>query len=883
MSFFPTNASQVQAFAGALYGVQVGSVTMAQVNNDIQGNGGLANTLNGYYSATFGGVSTATVASTVATNLGLTGDALTAGTAYITAQLNGAAAGARGAVVSNIVNLFSTLASDATFGAAATAWNTKVATAIAYTGATNVAIGSVVATSNVFTLTTGNDVADANSAFRGSLVDSFRFTSGNEGITAGISTLGAGDIFIDSSTSDVDVLNVTLSGSSGAFTAQNIETINVNMAAGTAVLDLTSVIGAKNVNLSGAVAGRVDGFNAAAASRVEFATNSYTNGATLRPATLAGTSTTAETINVTVTGASYGTTAATRSLITIDGNAGNGQLETLNLTSSGTTGNDYALTVANNATLGTVNLLGTADTTVRVTHGDITGVTLVGAGNTGNTIVRVDRNAAGTTPTASQNFSGVDKFQAQDTSGTDDAMNFSSIYSGAVVEALSGFTNSTITVTGSAARTTDSLTVNFDHATANTSVALGTLNVQDVETMNLVSTGNASALVGSGNTATITGDATTVTITGDTSLNLTIDVDAPATGSRTTVVNASAITGTATVTLNASGDASTTNLYNITGTGNADTLSGTAVAANTITGGEGNDSITGGVANDTVDLGNGDDRYTTTAGTDTITLGGGNDTIVIAATASQTTATAQVQTTGAITTVNGNALATGDTLFLSIGGITYTQVFATDVDTTGAALVTAQAANILSATGVTLAYVAATDSFTLTGAAAGTAFTAATLRVSDASVSTLVTYAASGTVTTPGVVAGTGDNRIADFSASTGNTDIFSLANLTLAAGGYFEGAVGDATAATDWTVMVLTGASYASEDAAQTAVAARLTSANNADGIVIYLDSALGYARAYYTDTIDGNSGENAIVDFTGITTLAGVASAFSAAQFGL
>jgi hypothetical protein len=221
---------------------------------------------------------------------------------------------------------------------------------------------------------------------------------------------------------------------------------------------------------------------------------------------------------------------------------------------------------------------------------------------------------------------------------------------------------------------------------------------------------------------------------------------------------------------------------------------------------------------------------------------------------------------------------------LTIGGITYTVASADGtVDTDGAKMVTDHAANILTATGVTLAYVAASDHFTLTGASAGTAFTNATLRVSDASASTLVTYAASGSTTTTGVVAGTGDNRIGDFSASTGNTDLFSLANLTLATGGYYEGAIGGATAGTDYTVIVITGASYASPDAAQTAVALQLTSGLNPDGLVVYLDSALGYARMYYTDTIDGNSGENAIVDFTGITTLAGIAAAFSAGQFGL
>ena len=152
---FRTNALKVQAFAGALYGIQVGTTTMAQVNADITSNGGLANTLNGYYASSFGSVANATVAASVAANLGLTGDALASGTAYITAQLNGAAAGARGAVISAILDQFAGLTADATFGAAATAWNTKVDAANAYTGAANVAIGSTVGQGQTFTLTAG--------------------------------------------------------------------------------------------------------------------------------------------------------------------------------------------------------------------------------------------------------------------------------------------------------------------------------------------------------------------------------------------------------------------------------------------------------------------------------------------------------------------------------------------------------------------------------------------------------------------------------------------------------------------------------------------------------------------------------------------------------
>ena len=205
MSFvFPTNASQVQAFAGALFGVQVGSATMAQVNADILANGGLAKTLNGFYSATQS--STAVAAKAVATNLGLTGAALTEGTAYITSQLNAAAADARGAVISNIVNLFGTYGSDATFGAAATAWNTKLATAVAYTGATNVAIGTVVVSNSVFPLTVN--------------VDSFTGGAGGDTVTATHLTLGVQDNLAGGE--GVDTLKIVNTGSVGFAPAASI-------------------------------------------------------------------------------------------------------------------------------------------------------------------------------------------------------------------------------------------------------------------------------------------------------------------------------------------------------------------------------------------------------------------------------------------------------------------------------------------------------------------------------------------------------------------------------------------------------------------------------------------------------------------------------------
>ena len=155
MAFLPTNATSVQAFAGALYGLQVGTATMAQVNNDITSFGGLNNALNAYYSASFGSTATATVAANLVANIGISAANSAAAVSYVTGVLNATAASARGAAVMNILNQLASLSSDATFGADATAWNTKVATAVAYTGAADAASGSVV--NQTFTLTTGVD------------------------------------------------------------------------------------------------------------------------------------------------------------------------------------------------------------------------------------------------------------------------------------------------------------------------------------------------------------------------------------------------------------------------------------------------------------------------------------------------------------------------------------------------------------------------------------------------------------------------------------------------------------------------------------------------------------------------------------------------------
>ena len=246
MAFLPTNAAQVQQFAVALYGIKVGTATMAAVQADITNVGGLNKALNAYYTASFGSSTTAAVAATVAANLGLTGTAATDAAAYITAVLNGTSASARGEAIQGVLNLFSTLTSNATFGAAATAWNTKVEAAIAYTGAGDAAVVAGAAVDgSAFTLTTG--------------VDTFVGTAGNDSFVASNTTLtlldnlsgGAGTdtLAITDASATAFTLPVTTSTFAGIENFAITHIADATAATDAVTADLSNVADARSVTI----------------------------------------------------------------------------------------------------------------------------------------------------------------------------------------------------------------------------------------------------------------------------------------------------------------------------------------------------------------------------------------------------------------------------------------------------------------------------------------------------------------------------------------------------------------------------------------------------------------------------------------------------------
>jgi S-layer protein len=607
---FPTSANQVQAFSGAMYGLQIGSVTMAQINNDITAYGGLNNALNSYYTASFGSATTASVATTVATNLGLTGDSLTAGTAYITAQLNAAAAGARGAVIANTLNLFSGLASDATFGAAATAWNAKVDLAAAYTGSTNVAIGSVVvAAGEEFLLTAGID--------RGAL-----FVGGAENDSFIGEALTALDA-IDGGAGD-DSLSLTDTGAitqtATTYTVSNIETANV-VSGATVDLNTTAWSGLTNLNVNS-----LGGMEVTASSSTDVvgadvgidptadAGVTVDGGKNVTLTLVQEDATTdADTDNEVVIGA---TTAATGAVsVTLTGkyvnDASNGMADISVL--GGTT-----ISVTTKAGLTAAQIV--AEQTEAADNETITQSIVTVTGNESTTAVTVTQDAAVIkVTTADIGRVGIVNGAVQI---RDDDYNSSTSASSIATVTLNNYGDSTV---ASSALTT----LNLSGSGGTLDVTTNSLTTPVNTTLALNVNGLSYKNAGTNNAITIDSDVTTLNINSSTATSTIANI----TASGATTVN---VSGDARVTLTASSGLSAVTAINVTNTKGA--AFGTAMGAGvTFTGGDGNDSfkltdefrkaITMGAGNDTVTATDTDADGTLVGTGGSVAAGDGIDTI----------------------------------------------------------------------------------------------------------------------------------------------------------------------------------------------------------------------------------------------------------------
>lgn len=110
----------IQTFAGALWGLQIGSATMAQVNAEVAANG-LNATLNKYYTIEHGSKSPTAIGELLVANLGISAAGRAEAIAYVVGKLGAADASTYGQVISGILTDFAALTANPLFGAAATA------------------------------------------------------------------------------------------------------------------------------------------------------------------------------------------------------------------------------------------------------------------------------------------------------------------------------------------------------------------------------------------------------------------------------------------------------------------------------------------------------------------------------------------------------------------------------------------------------------------------------------------------------------------------------------------------------------------------------------------------------------------------------------------
>lgn len=241
-----TNGTVIARLAGGLYNTVMSNATYLEVA--AQDPSALANTL---YSRDFAKSTDLAVATTLITNLGLS--AVAGLDNWVAAQLTAAGTAGKGAKIVSMLNDFAGMTADTTYGAAATAFNTKVDAALAASQRVGAVEGKfetagVVAVANAtFTLTTGIDGA---ALFTGG--------AGNDSFVATHLTLNATDVLAGGS--GTDTLTVTDTGAAAFSTPSalitGIENVTIRNLNGTAAI--AEVAEQQIVYASGAAAATAD-------------------------------------------------------------------------------------------------------------------------------------------------------------------------------------------------------------------------------------------------------------------------------------------------------------------------------------------------------------------------------------------------------------------------------------------------------------------------------------------------------------------------------------------------------------------------------------------------------------------------------------------------
>jgi len=633
LSLLNTNEVQVARMVKALYNAAPGYTFMTNFASyaTAKGMNGLAEGLV----ADFAANNNATLAAAVATNLGLTGTALTAGTAYLQGQFESMGAAKRGQVILDAVNGLSNLTADATYGAAAAAFNESVATSVTYSSNSS-NNSTVLATLQAAAVPTGNTVA---------------LVAGTDNVTGTTLT----DTFtgtMSSTLTDIDRVN----GSTG------IDTFKITLGAAGTVTPL-AITDVETVRLTGVTAAAnnvLDVKNATGLTLLEFNDVTTTAGATHTiqgitspsiPLKVKNATATTTTLNFTHAAAGLTGTADTVALTLEDNGTAAALVAAVQVNTAGIEG----LTVASNGTANYITSLATA--------GDLKTLTITGA-------------AALTITTLTGSDSSLTKIDASTATGK---ISIDAATAASNLAITGGSADDTFTF-GATLDVNDTVDGGAGTDTISSDLAVATnVTLTSIETLSLLNDIDASlsqtnlagitALIGNADTAgeenaftnATPGKHTVVSLATDAAavvsyaLKTTLDTTAD---SLTATVGSSAVDGTTrglftanTVeTLNLTSASKTATTANTLAQLNATAatqvnLSGTALTLTAIdlaadhtinasgmtgiltmnTTGD-DETIIGGSANDSITF----DTYSELTSNDSIDGGGGNDTVIVA-------------------------------------------------------------------------------------------------------------------------------------------------------------------------------------------------------------------------------------------------------------
>ena len=703
-------------------------------------------------------------------------------------------------------------------------------------GANTVQVGVDTGSPTVVLAVTGSGTSDsitvANKAATAQSLGDHNFTAtGTETLTVNTAATGAAAI--------VTLGTITVTGSTGATSA---ETVNFTGANGVSVGVITAdvVSGAGLTGTTGTILDMVTGSTAT--------TVTGSGGAD----DLHGNTTTASNVN---------------------GGAGNDTITggSANDTLVGSTGNDSIV-----AGGGSDSITGDAgDDTVDMDAGLTSGDTV--NGGDGTDVLVLTRNA--TAPTASEAV-GVSGFETLQVDGADGGANTSVVLSNFITNTTFTRVNSDVSGTGTVTFSNagasiatlglsqDSTAVTFQRLVDTTSNALavsigetiatpasgavvGTLTVADEETLTLTSVGFAT---GNQITTLTAGDATSLTVNGSKALTIgTLTAANLATinlSSATAAVSVGATSNTSTqnMTITASATAATT----VSGGSGNDTINGGG-AADSLLGGSGNDSITGGALNDTITGGTGADAIDGGDGTDTFSAAGMNAANVDGSAGTSTGAVINMGSTAltsaAITTAMGGTIGISS-LITSVASNTATYLYANT--TTAGSSLSDSLTSIENATG-------STGADYIVGSSAANVITGGT----GADVMTGGGAADTFAFSTDGSVAGTSLDKISDFN--TGGSDVLTFGGNTTVLAAEANGAT--ATSDVDTSAGGLITFAAADDTYAEMVVAVQADAELDVAGSIAMFVVG-GNTYVYYAGAATGNA-DDQIIELTGVTSL--------------